>query len=145
MAAIMLILIIALLFPTAMMITDSSVTNAFVIDEGETQQINGNLKVSLAETNPNEANATVTVTDTNTLESITKTIVQNNTEIFALQEGDVNVTAITVQSGFSELNVEQPRLFGWNDNVKRILQYLPLFFASLAVLMLAGFLAKVIS
>lgn len=144
MAAIFIIVIIGMLIPTVAFSPNERNVQANTLSEGESIEINEYILLNLDSISPSSGNATITVSDIETLESQTYELTEDQTRDFVITDGTVTVTLLSVDDPESDIQVKYDRLYGWDERVKTIMGYTPLFLTALALLILGGYLAVII-
>ena len=119
-----LALLIALLVPAAIAVTDSPARGAFDLAENETQVVSQTLQVHLEEVQP-DMSATITLRDSETLASETQTIDEGNMSTYTIRGETVNVTVIEADQQSAETSIQYPRTYGWHADASLFIDNLP--------------------
>lgn len=134
----LLVLLGVISIPIAVDSTDSTSVESVTLSEGESTEINGGISVSVVTTEKTETN--VTVVNTESGDSISRTILEGSTETFSFSEGDIQITAVETTNQNAVLSVEYPNTFGYNENMNLITDNLELI---LIVMLFIGVMAFV--
>jgi len=142
---VLVVALIALLFPTLIMSPDGLAKTSLAVEEEQETAVSEQISVYVERVSPSDpANATVVVTDQDSLQSITQTIPTDQTVTYSFDAGDVNVTNLGIGETSVELAVEYPRTFGWDEGMAELAGYLPLLLSGVAVILVVAFAARMI-
>lgn len=143
------VLVLLVVFSVPMMIeaTEGDKKYRVEMSENDTTNISDRLNVTADNIQPGDpANATISVEDTRTFESDTKTIEENASATYSFDGGDVtvNVTAIETNPEVVRGDVKVDRTYGWSGPGKVIAGELGLILAMLGVIIVAGAIGAMI-
>ena len=122
--------------------TDSHAT--YELNRSETVTVTQSLRATLD--GATNTSATVTLRDTETSQSKTKTIPVDATENYSLNNDTVSVTVENASNSMKQatITVAYPRTYGWEDGTERVVDNLPLVFAALGAMVVIGLILGVI-
>lgn len=144
--AVLLVLAIAFVLPIAANAPGETYDSVNRIEEDVTVSVSDRLDVTDERVRPSSPeNATITVEDTQTLESQTAVIRNGTTETFSFGDGDVNVTVTAVRDTGADVVVSWPRIYGMSDATRAIVGYLPIMLVGVAVAIVAVLAGKAVS
>lgn len=131
MVLVLVVVLVAFLFPTFMNSpTDAASTN-LVLNEEERTEVTD--KISIYTKSINADNTTLQITNANTSESLTNTILEGSNATYSFAEGNITVNVLSLGSSTANIGIEHPRTFGWHSGIITILEYLPLLLSSVGV------------
>lgn len=137
------VLLIGLIFPTAIDASHTDATAGFELSEGENTTVTDGLRMAVESVEGD--NATISLTDTQTRESERQTLTIGETGTFTTNGETSNVTVESINSNnVTTSTVEYSRTYGWGDGPKTFVDNLGLILAILAFLMGVGALAGVV-
>lgn len=134
----LVVLLLVVAIPAAITVTDSPATATFDLDEGERASVVQTLSVLVEDTS--QTDATVTLRDSETIESQTETLSPGETETYQLNGDTMNVTLREVQGANANatVSVEYPRTYGWAPGAKTVVENLPLGLVTVAFVVVLG-------
>jgi len=102
MLVVVLIVTSFVLVPVGLASLQGTSTDTLNQSVGETVEVTGNVNATLDSTSlTSPESATITLNDTDTADSTTKTINNGTSETYSLQGGDINVSVENVESGYA--------------------------------------------
>lgn len=136
-----LLLFVAVAIPAAIDTGTSDSELVTELNRSETETVTQSLRVTLQ--NATDTDAAVTLRDTETLESATRTIPVDATENYSIGNETVSVRVISASNAdkTARLSIHYPRTYGWAEGTERITSNLPLIFAGLALIIVVGMVA----
>lgn len=137
------VLLIGLIFPTAIDASHTDATAGFELSEGENTTVTDGLRMAVESVEGD--NATISLTDTQTRETESQTLTIGETGTYTTNGETSNVTVESINSNnVTTSTAEYSRTYGWGDGPKTFVDNLGLILAILAFLMGVGALAGVV-
>lgn len=137
-----LVLFVGLLLPAVITAANTDASTTQSLDEGTPETITPGLNITLDSSDG--TNATITVTDTNTLDSETNILVEGDTANYSTNNETTTVTAGTINANSTTATIEYSRTYGWAGGPKAFVGQLDVMLALLAFLLVFGGLWAVI-
>lgn len=140
------VLTVALFMPTLINSTTTDNTSTFELEEGNETNVTEKLVVEVdnIKTASTPNNSTITVRNSETLNTSTKTIDAGNNKTYTVDGDNVTITLDnTFESGGSEfatITAEYDPKFGWDNGARTFMENMELILAALAVFLVTGVL-----
>lgn len=143
------LLVLLVVFSVPMMInaTDGGETRTVELQEGENTFVTDRINVTSEVIRPSQpANATITVSDSETLESETAVIRNGSSHTYQFSSGNVTVAVTDVSQGpeVVRTDVTVDRTYGWSGPAKTVAGELGLVFVIVGAIIIAGAIGAMI-
>lgn len=135
----LLVLLLVVAVPASITVTEEPAQATYDLDTGDQTTVTQTLQIVVEDTT-NQPDATITLRDTETLDSQTETMMPDNTTQYTIRNETIDVTLIAVEGSNANatVGVEYPRTYGWHAGAKTMVDNLPLAFVLVAFVVVVG-------
>jgi hypothetical protein len=139
-------LTIAFVIPPMLEAPNEDTASTVQLDEGDVENLNTNLDITLIATDKQAGTANVQTTDLTTGETLNETIAVDETATFQMPDGEVTVTVESLTGTKSAtLTASYPATYGFSEGGVAIAENIGILLVAIALLLISGILVTVVN